>query len=228
MDFMIFQVMLRPVSRHWICVKAASFSEREQPIFRFQAEKVVGRGTFKELLFSNVCNGICERSNWLTILLWLCLKWANSRRNRWKPLNRVAMWGSWLTMLWRHQLKLKWALRWSKQSINRYLNGKEINMDLLPPFCWKGFFNPPVVTCGYPLFCLAILVYQMVCDRWYVMLWNLMHLLASTANLCRSAYVAIMNVQKPPRVGPLNNGAMLGWLVGRSKKNRDGVYPPGN
>ena len=49
-----------------------------------------------------------------------------------------------------------------------------------------------------------------------------MHLLASTANLCRSAYVAIMNVQKPPRVGPLNNGAMLGWLVGRSKKNRDG------
>lgn len=45
-----------------------------------------------------------------------------------------------------------------------------------------------------------------------------MHLLASTANLCRSAYVAIMNVQKPPRVGPLNNGAMLGWLVGRSKK----------
>lgn len=43
-----------------------------------------------------------------------------------------------------------------------------------------------------------------------------MHLLASTANLCRSAYVAIMNVQKPPRVGPLNDGAMLGWLVWRS------------
>ena len=61
-----------------------------------------------------------------------------------------------------------------------------------------------------------------------------MHLLASTANLCRSAYIAVMNVQKPPQIGPLNNGAMLAWLVWFAddailhhplgvRKNRDGA-----